>query len=124
MTFTHATAMFFWSALALPPVIASVAYFRTSPSTEPLAQRLAVSAHGIAISVLCLSALLIGGFGHSQQEFGVFFRSFCWVPVFLIAYSFWRFRGKKSIHLLQVVNLIWLFFAVVLGGMAVTGVWP
>ena len=124
MTFTHTTAMFFWSALALPPVIASVAYFRTSPSTEPLAQRLAVSAHGIAISVLCLSALLIGGFGHSQQEFGVFFRSFCWVPVFLIAYSFWRFRGKKSIHLLQVINLIWLFFAVVLGGMAVTGVWP
>ena len=36
--------MFFWSALALPPVIASVAYFRTSPSTEPLAQRLVAPA--------------------------------------------------------------------------------
>ncbi len=120
---TFQSAMFFWFSASLLPLLTSVAYFRSSPTGEPVAQRLAVSAHGVAISALCIGAVAIGAFGSPRQEYGNLFGLLCWVPVALIGYSFWRFRGNKQVHLLQAINLLWLLAAVFLGGMAVSGVW-
>ncbi|MEN6584708.1 MAG: hypothetical protein ABFE02_01475 [Sulfuricella sp.] len=122
--FTFKTAMLFWFVAASVPLITSLVYFRASPSTEPLAHRIAVSLHGAFISVLCIGAVLVGMVGSPRPELGETFRLLLFVPIALVVYSFWRFRGKRVVHLLQGINLLWLAFAFFLGGMAVSGVWP
>lgn len=121
--FTYKTAMLFWLVAASVPLATSIVYFRASPSTESFTQRIAVSLHGAVVSALCIGAVLIGMLGSPRQEFGEIFRLLLVVPVVLVAYSLLRFRGKRAIHLLQGINLLWLAFAFFLGGMAVTGVW-
>lgn len=124
MAFTHTAAMLFWSALSMPPILVSVSYFLGSPSTETVAHRWLVSLHGVFITTLCLGAVLVGGFGHPRQENGPVFDFLCLAAALLMAYSVLRFRGRKLLHGLQVINFVWLVFAVVLGRMAVTGIWP
>lgn len=121
--FTFKTAMLFWLVTALVPLITSIVYFRASPFTEPLIQRIAVSLHGVIVSALCVSAVLIGMLGSPRAEIGEVFRLLLVVPIALVAYSLWRFQGKKAFHALQGINLLWLAFAFFFGGMAVTGVW-
>ena len=121
--FTFKTAMLFWLVAASVPLITSFVYFRASPATEALAQRIAVSLHGAAVSVLCVGAVLIGMLGSPRPELGETFRFLLLVPIALVIYSLWCFRGKRAIHLLQGINLLWLALAFVFGGMAVTGVW-
>ena len=57
--FTFKTAMLFWLVAASVPLLTSLVYFRASPSTESLIQRIAVSLHGVAISALCVGAVLV-----------------------------------------------------------------
>jgi len=121
--FTFKTAMLFWLVAALVPLITSLVYFRASPSTEPLIQRIAVSLHGAGVSALCVSAVLVGMLGFPRPELGVVFRLCLVVPIALIAYSLWRFHGNRAIHALQGINLLWLSFAFFLGSMVVTGIW-
>ncbi len=121
--FTFKTAMLFWLVAASVPLLTSLVYFRASPSTESLIQRIAVSLHGVAISALCVGAVLVGMLGAPRPELGDIFRFLLFVPITLVIYSFWRFQGKRSIHLLQGINLLWLALAFFFGGMAVTGVW-
>jgi hypothetical protein len=121
--FTFKTAMVFWLLVASMPLVTSLAYFRASPATESLAQRTAVSLHGVAVSVLCSGAILVGMVGSPRPEFGETFRLLLVVPLAFIAYSLWHFHGKRAVHLLQSINLLWLAVAFFLGGMAVTGVW-
>ena len=115
--------MLFWLVAASVPLLTSLVYFWASPSTESLIQRIAVSLHGVAISALCVGAVLVGMLGAPRPELGDIFRFLLFVPITLVIYSFWRFQGKRSIHLLQGINLLWLALAFFLGGMAVTGVW-
>ena len=121
--FTFKTAMLFWLVAASVPLITSVAYFLASPATEALAQRIAVSLHGAAVSVLCVGAVLIGMLGSPRPELGETFHFLLLVPIALVIYSLWRFRSKRAIHLLQGINVLWLALAFIFGGMAVTGVW-
>ncbi len=121
--FTFKTAMVFWLVAPSVPLVTSLVYFLASPATESLAQRIAVSLHGAAVSALCFGAIFVGMFGSPRPEFGETFLHLLAVPVALIAYSFWRFHGNKAVHLLQSINLLWLAFAFLFGGMAVTGVW-
>ena len=123
MIFSHTTALLFLGAISLLPVITSIVYFRASPVSDSVSLRMSVSAHGVVLSALCLGAVFIGGFGLHRPEFGQPFMLLLLAPIILIGYSFWQFNGKKIIHLLQFINLIWLFFAAFLGGMTVTGMW-
>lgn len=120
---TFKTAILFWLLVALVPLVTSIAYFRASPATEPVAQRVAVSLHGAAVSILCIGVILIGIFGSPRPEFGEPFRLLLGAAVALIAYSLWRFHGKRAVHFLQSINLLWLAFAYFLGSMAITGIW-
>lgn len=121
--FTFKTAMLFWLLIASVPLITSFVYFSASPSTEKLVQRIAVSLHGATIALLCVGAVLVGMIGAPRPELGEIFRFLLLVPIALVIYSLWRFRGQRTIHLLQSINLLWLAFAFFLGSMAVTGVW-
>lgn len=124
MAFTHTTAMLFWCALSLPPVLVSVSYYLGSPRTETVTHKWLVSLHGVSISALCLAAVLVGGFGNPQQENWPLFGFLCLAAALLVVYAVVRFRGRKLLHGLQLINILWLVFAVVLGRMAVTGTWP
>jgi hypothetical protein len=121
--FTFKIAMLLWLAVASVPLITSLVYFRASPSSQSLANRIAVSLHGVTISALCIVAILIGMVGSPRQELGETFRFLLFVPIPVIIYSFWRFQGKRAIHFLQGINLLWLALAFFFGSMAVTGVW-
>lgn len=63
-------------------------------------------------------------FGHPQAHYGFVYKTVLLVPVALIGYSLFYFRGNKWAHTLQAVNLVWLFCALIFGQMAVTGIWP
>lgn len=121
--FTFKVAMVFWLVAASVPLVTSLVYFRTSPPTDSLIQRIAVSLHGVTVFVLCVGAVLIGMIGFPRQELGATFQLLLFVPLGLVAYSIRHFHGKRAIHLLQAINLLWLAFASFLGRMAVTGVW-
>ena len=121
--FTFKVAMVFWLVAASVPLVTSLVYFRTSPPTDSLIQRIAVSLHGVTVFVLCVGAVLVGMIGSPRPELGATFQLLLFVPLGLVAYSIRHFHGKRAIHLLQAINLLWLAFASFLGRMAVTGVW-
>ena len=121
--FTFKVAMVFWLVAASVPLVTSLVYFRTSPPTDSLIQRIAVSLHGVTVFVLGVGAVLVGMIGSPRQELGATFQLLLFVPLGLVAYSIRHFHGKRAIHLLQAINLLWLAFASFLGRMAVTGVW-
>ena len=121
--FTFKVAMVFWLVAASVPLVTSLVYFRTSPPTDSLIQRIAVSLHGVTVFVLCVGAVLVGMIGSPRQELGAIFQLLLFVPLGLVAYSIRHLHGKRAIHLLQAINLLWLAFASFLGRMAVTGVW-
>lgn len=122
--FTFKSAMLFWLLASSVPLLTSLAYFRASPVTESLVQRISVSLHGAAVSALCIAAVLVGMVGTPSPAFAEPFHLLLFVPVVLVLYSFWRFRGNRATHLVQSINLLWLALAFVFGSMAVTGVWP
>ncbi|OUC16568.1 MAG: hypothetical protein B0A82_00945 [Alkalinema sp. CACIAM 70d] len=122
--FTFKSSMFLWLVAASVPVITSVAYFLASPATETFVKRISVSMHRVAVSALCVGAVLIGMLGSPCQEMEAIFQIFLLPTLACIVYSLWVFQGKKTIHLLQSINLLWLTFALFFGGMAVKGVWP
>jgi 4-hydroxybenzoate polyprenyltransferase len=45
------------------------------------------------------------------------------LPVALIVFSFIRFRGQRTVHFLQTVNLLCFIWTLFVGSMAVTGDW-
>ena len=121
--FTFKSALLFWLLASSVPLLTSLAYFRASPVTDSLAQRISVSLHGVTVSALCIAAVLVGMVGTPRPSLAEPFHLLLLVPVVLALYSFWRFRGNKAIHLLQSINLLWLALASFFGSMAVTGVW-
>lgn len=121
--FTFKTAMLFWVVIALAPLIISFVYFHASPDTESFTRRIGVSLHGATISIILIGAVMVGMVGTPHPALGKTFCFLLLVPIILIIYSLWCFQGNKAIHLLQSINLLWLFFTFAFGGMAVTGVW-
>ena len=109
--FTFKSALLFWLLASSVPLLTSLAYFRASPVTDSLAQRISVSLHGVTVSALCIAAVLVGMVGTPRPSLAEPFHLLLLVPVVLALYSFWRFRGNKAIHLLQSINLLWLALA-------------
>ncbi len=115
-----------WVAFWLAPILTlfvSFVYFRASPKTQSLSERLAVSAHGAAIAVLYFGAHFFWNTGASRPDYGTPFAYMLLVPVALAIFSAFRFRGKASVHLLQIINLICLLWTFAMGTMAITGNW-
>ncbi|HEY1104021.1 MAG TPA: hypothetical protein VGE70_11430 [Burkholderiaceae bacterium] len=112
----------FWLAPLLT-LLVSIVYFRTSPSGQGMAERLAVSAHGCVIAVLYFGALTFWWAGASRPAYGKLFAYSLLVPLVLMGFAFVKFRGKASVHLLQIVNLVGLFWTFFVGSMAITGDW-
>jgi len=119
--FSFKAAMLFWFSVSLVPIYTSIVYFLSSPRSESFAKRLAVSAHGIVISVLFIVAVIAAAFGFPQKVYRELFDLLCWMPIILIGYSFSCFEGGKEIHLLQAINILWLLAAAIFARVAVIG---
>ena len=115
--------MAIWVIASSIPLAISAAFFVLSPATDPLSQRILVSAHGASITLLCLVAFLVGTFGNPRQEFREPFMWSFLVPLILIGLSLFAFNGKKRLLFLHIINFAWLFVAFTIGSMAITGVW-
>jgi hypothetical protein len=104
--------------LILAPLV-SLAYFLASPRSESVRRRLLVSAHGAVIASVWLVVASIG----ERPAWGTAFTLLMLVPLALIGFSFFAFRGRPSVHILQVVNLVALGWTYFIGSMSITGKW-
>lgn len=120
---TYQSATVFWASLAVLPLVTSVIYYLATPKAAPVAKRVAVSAHGLVIALLHVTAVYVAASQMHEDKYGLPFAGLCAVAAGLVVYSFRAFRGSKQIHWLQALNIIWLFGLFFLGGMAVTGRW-
>ena len=99
------------SALAV-----SVAYYRSSPTTQPALLRLLASAHGLAVAFVW--ALMWYWVQYPDPGRLTAFRYLLLLPVGLMIASFFIFQGPRRVHVLQGVNLGALAYIAVLGEFA------
>ena len=118
--------LFSWAQGLLAPILAlviSVVYFRSSPRTEPLSKRILASAHGAVITAIYMGAMTVFWAQKANPKFITPFLFSLLVPLLLIVVSFFVYRGRKTIHFLQLLNLLCLGWTFFIGSMAVTGDW-
>jgi F0F1-type ATP synthase assembly protein I len=121
-TVDAAAALFQWLGAPVVAAAVSVAYFRSSKNMG-LGERLAVSAHGVAIVLVYVGALLVAAFGLSRASLLYPFWSLFLLPLILVAVALVRFKGNGAVHLLQLANLLSAGWSLFVGTMAVTGDW-
>jgi hypothetical protein len=113
-------------AFMLTPIltpISSVAYFRASPSSQLLILRLLASVHGVLITLVFLAGAALPSVVSPNPSYGLPYQLMCLLCVVLMALSFFLFRGRKVVHLFQILNFAGVVATLFLGGMAITGVW-
>ena len=110
---------------AAPIVMAgiSAAYFVADHSNTTLNHRILTSAHGAAAAILNVVALAIWIAGRSQLSYSVPYLWLHAVPVALIVVLLVAYRGPKWIHILQLPNLVAMFWGLFVGSMAITNDW-
>ena len=86
--------------------------------------RLMVSSHGVLGTLLYSCALLWWSVSPTYRLWASlpFVLTFV-LPLSSILFSFFKFRGPKVVHLVQLLNLSALAYALFIGGMAVSGGW-
>lgn len=108
---------------ALVMLAVSIAYYmRTSPDTSTL-RRLLSASHGVAGATVYLAALCVWALGKSRPGYGTTYAASFLMPILLVLVSFFLFRGPRSTHWLQLLNLPAMTWAFFVGSMAITGDW-
>jgi len=110
----------------LPPFLmisVSVAYYRASAHVQRLGERLLVSAPGALIAVLWFGAFFVSLAGEGRPSYGKPFAYALLVPLGFMAIALLRFKGKASVHYLQLLNLLGCALTFYVGRMAITGLW-
>jgi hypothetical protein len=82
-----------------------------------------MSAHGLTIATLYLGAIAVGQVGASKVKYGAPFAIAFLIPLVLMVYAIITFPGRRSVHWLQLLNLVALFWSAFIGTMAITGDW-
>jgi len=108
---------------ALPVLLTlpvSIIYFRNSGNLT-LAEKILVSSHGAAISAVYCVALAIGFSKTYQIRYEEPFEAILIILILATGISMYFFQGKRTVHLLQLMNLTGMYFAYRIGVIAVTG---
>ena len=100
----------------------SVTYFVTD-KTPSKAARLVSAAHGLIGAILLGGAIFIWQSGRSNDAFAEPYTLLLLLPVASVVFSFFFYRGRKLVHLLQIPNSLCLLWAFFIGSMAVSGNW-
>lgn len=104
-----------WIAPLAAMLLVSFTYFRASPSNAPLGARLAVSAHGVAGAILFLVAPALALVGLASPAWRVPYLALWALPLALVAAALRWFPGPKWVHTLQLINIMAMAWAVVMG---------
>jgi len=105
------------SPLPMLVPLVSVAYFRSSPKSVPILQRCAVSAHGVLIGSIGISIFFIA----PHSSYAAPFTLALLIPLSFMVYSFFRYRGNRKIHYLQILNVLALLALYNFGNLLITG---
>ena len=113
--------MFFVPALVM--VAVSAGYFLSAPSATRR-NRILSSLHGALASAIYLGALAVWEVSPTTRAWAAwpYLLSFI-APLASIVYALFRFTGPKLLHLTQLANLWGMLYAMLIGGMAITGDW-
>jgi hypothetical protein len=105
-----ADALFSWALNPVAPLLSlvvSVIYFFSSPTSQPLGQRVLASSHGAAISLLYGAAIGAALSGATSQRLAIpFVTCAVGIPSLLAFVSIELYRGRLAIHWLQLLNLL------------------
>jgi hypothetical protein len=82
-----------------------------------------MSAHGITIATLYLGAVAVWQLGASKVKYGTPFAFAFLIPLALMVYAIITYPGPRSIHWLQLLNFVAIFWSAFIGTMAITGGW-
>lgn len=107
MTLGTVGEVFLWVGLPSAVMLGtSAAYFVFDRSGMSLQRRLATSAHGLLAAVLYVSAVSISLYSMKPRpEVANALALLYLLPVALVIASFVWYRGPKSIHLIQLLNV-------------------
>jgi uncharacterized membrane protein len=112
----------FYGAPAIMFVV-SLTYFLADARRPAYGVRAISSAHDILGLLLYFGALLSNTNPQYRPYLAIPYAVLYILPVAAIVVSFFTFRGTRLVHLLQIPNLLALFWSLFVGGMAVTGDW-
>ena len=112
---------FFGAAAVM--VFVSIMYFRASAIGTPLALRVFAASHGAVAALIYLAGMAVWLFDRPRLAYGTPYAAAFTVPVLLVLLSLFLFRGPARTHLLQLLNVPAMLWAVFVGSMAITGEW-
>jgi hypothetical protein len=110
--------------IPLVATLTSVVFFRSSPDDQSLVGRVLVSAHGVTIAAFFVGAMSVYWSNLSRADFAIPFCIGLLLPVALMIFSFFKFRGPRTVQWLQLLNLSCLALTFIIGGMGITGDFP
>ena len=97
----------------------SVLYFIFNSSSTNLIERICVSIHGILGTILYTGAIYLFEIKNSNKYLLSIYHTLLLLPVLSIIYSFFKFKGKKIIHFLQILNVICLIIVWFFGSLLI-----
>jgi hypothetical protein len=103
-------------AIAAVPSVISGVYLFAAPKSASVARRIAGSLHGVVIGLLAAYVYSQGSASRCAQPRLAIFLVILAAPPLLVALSFKVFRGKRSIHGLQIINGFWYLNMIAFGG--------
>jgi predicted signal transduction protein with EAL and GGDEF domain len=109
-----------WALPLLAPLV-SVAYYWASPAAQPFLLRLLASAHGAVLAVVYAIVIALTVAHGANPAYVTPFLAALGVPVVLMVTSFFVFRGRRVVHVLQLLNVVCVLLASLFGAMAITG---
>ena len=113
-----------WYASPFIMIGVSAAYFFADRRRPAYGSRLLSSAHGLIGAMLYFGALELWAMSPTYRPWlGWPYAALFLIPLSLIVVSFLKFQGPKLVHVLQIPNVLALFWACGVGGMAATGDW-
>jgi hypothetical protein len=115
-----AVAFQLWALPLLAPLV-SVAYYLASPAAQPSVLRFLASAHGAVLALVYLAVIAFTMVRGPNPAYANVFLVALGLPVVLMVTSLFVFRGRPFIHILRLLNVLFLLLAFLFGAMAITG---
>jgi hypothetical protein len=102
-------------------LLVSYCYFVAAPVDTPITMRLLTSAHGVMGVILLTIAMAADLSKNHNQVYFETYQVLYSIPALSILFSLIYFRGDKSIHLMQIINIPALLVSFFIGSLSITG---
>ncbi len=108
--------IFVWGVPSLVMGYISYVYFKADSSDASLKFRIATAAHGVSAAILYLSAWLVSALTAGPRlDLAAILLALYAVPVGLTVISMGSYRGPRSMHALQFINVPVMLYTAFIG---------